>query len=90
MCKRHICLYTEKDASKGKDGKRKWTGTCIVKLHNDSFFGLMCGDHEELVKKGSTKKNEWQPPSDTRIRRNAKHIKTLADTIQMECDDDDV
>lgn len=62
-----------------------------MKLHNDSFFGLTRGDHEDLEKKGrgSTKKVAWQPPSDTRIRRNTKHIKTLAGIIQMECDEDE-
>ena len=93
MCKMHICLYTKSDASEEKDGKpkRKWTGTCLMKLHNDSFFGLTRGDHEDLEKKGrgSTKKVAWQPPSDTRIRRNTKHIKTLAGIIQMECDEDE-
>ena len=39
------------------------------------------GDHEDLEKKG------W---GSTRIRRNTKHIKTLAGIIQMECDEDDV
>lgn len=60
--------------------KNKFEGApCAIRMHNDSFFGLIQSDHEEFKKKGV-----WMAPSAMRIRRHKKYVENLKFQLQSE------
>lgn len=54
-------------------------GSCICRLHNESFFGLTRSDKEDVH---NGKKVQWRPPSAATIRRNKTLIRNINEVGQ--------
>ena len=61
-----VHFFPTKGESKGQD--------CFVRFHSDDFFGLAKSDFTLFQ---GMKKRDWKPPSNRKMKQNAKHILEL-------------
>mmetsp|Transcript_12411 Transcript_12411/g.26936 ORF Transcript_12411/g.26936 Transcript_12411/m.26936 type:complete len:326 (+) Transcript_12411:1665-2642(+) len=72
LCNKYICMFNKKKFGGGQ---------CALAYHDDSFFGLSKSDSADLFGKS---KMDWMPPSQHKIKCNARRIETIKQSMSEE------
>ena len=61
--------------------RRTWNGAkCVLRYHNEEFFGLARSDHKSIHGKSVDK---WTPADDAAIARNARRVRRFRADIKQ-------
>ncbi|KAL7529487.1 hypothetical protein ACHAXR_004154 [Thalassiosira sp. AJA248-18] len=75
LCDKKMCVLEEK----------KFKGiACALSYHNDNFFGLTRSDFKCLY---GSKMGDWVPPSQNKIKSNARRIETIKRAVDEDDDE---
>jgi len=71
ICNRNLCTMD----------RRTWNGArCVLRYHNEEFFGLARSDYKSIHGKSVDK---WTPPDDAAIARNARRVRRFCADIKQ-------